>query len=289
MPPAGRAGLAPLPRHAVAVLIGLLVALVAMVLNSAGALLQADGARRATRTRPIAIQPRYLGGLLVDLMAWLCSVLALRHLPVFAVQAVLGGAIALTSVAGARSTGTRLDRITRFAVSSCVAGLALVAASAGDERPAVDSPIVDVVLFGAALALGVVVLILRQSSRAWPLALVGGLGFGGTALAVRSAQVEIGAGFSPAVLLGLPATYLVLGYGMVGMIGYSAALARGAVGVVTAVLAVTMVILPGLVGIGLLGDSVRTGWGWPFVIGLAVSVAAVVVLTRTPARRSRVH
>ena len=42
------------------VLVGILFAAVAMVLNSCGALLQAEGARRATRTKPAAIQPRYL-------------------------------------------------------------------------------------------------------------------------------------------------------------------------------------------------------------------------------------
>jgi len=73
------------------VVVGLLVALVAMVLNSVGALLAADAARRASHTRPIAVQPRYLFVLLLDLIAWLFAVVALRHLPVFAVQAVIGG------------------------------------------------------------------------------------------------------------------------------------------------------------------------------------------------------
>src|SRR5919199_2918875 len=82
------------------VLVGILFAAVAMVLNSCGALLQAAGARRATRTRPAAIQPRYLAGMLVDLVAWGCVVMALRVLPVFAVQAVIGGTIALTAGRG---------------------------------------------------------------------------------------------------------------------------------------------------------------------------------------------
>ncbi|OLT10152.1 hypothetical protein BJF78_29285 [Pseudonocardia sp. CNS-139] len=79
-------------------LLGIVFAVVAMVLNSLGALLQADGARRATRKRPAFIQPRYVIGLVTDLLAWGCSVLALRVLPVFAVQAVVGGTIAMTAV-----------------------------------------------------------------------------------------------------------------------------------------------------------------------------------------------
>lgn len=266
-------------------LIGLLIAFVAMLLNSTGALLQADGARRATRSRPVAVQPRYIGGIVVDLVAWLCAVVALRTLPVFAVQAVIGGSIAVTAVVGARINDTPMTRRTRWAVVACILGLVLVAASAGSGRPPVASALVNMVLLVSFLVLAVLVLVLRQYRTAWPLALVAGLGFGGTALAVRAAHVEIGVGFSPMALLSQPATYLVLGFWTVGMIGYSAALGRGEVGAVTAVFSVTEVVLPGIVGILLLGDPIRDGWDWPFVVGLLVAVVGVVVLARTPPRR----
>ena len=149
-------------------LIGLLIAFVAMLLNSTGALLQADGARRATRSRPIAVQPRYLGGIVIDLIAWLCAVVALRTLPVFAVQAVIGGSIAVTAVVGARLGDTFLDRKLRLSVAACLLGLVLVAASAGSGRPPVTSTLVNVVLFVSFLVLGVAVLVSRQYRRAWP-------------------------------------------------------------------------------------------------------------------------
>lgn len=268
-------------------LIGLLIAMVAMLLNTVGALLQASGAQRATRNRPAAVQPRYLGGMVVDLLAWLCAVAALRALPVFAVQAVIGGSIALTALAGSRINNTVLDRTTRVAVGVCLFGLVLVAASAGEGHPPVTSTVVDYILIGALLVFAVLVLVLRQYRRAWPLAIVAGMGFGGTALAVRAAHIEIGDGFSLVALLAQPAIYLIAGFWVVGMIGYSAALGRGEVGVVTAVFVVTEVVLPGIVGILLLGDPVRAGWGWIFVTGLVLSVVGVVVLTRLPPPRRR--
>ena len=268
-------------------LIGLLIALVAMLLTSVGALLQASGAQRATRSRPAAVQPRYIGGLLVDLIAWLCAVAALRVLPVFAVQAILGGSIAVTAVVGARINNTVLDRTTRVTVAVCLVGLVLVAASAGAGHPPVTSTLVNYVLIGALLVLGVLMLVLRTYRRAWPLAIVAGMGLGGTALAVRAAHVEIGEGFSFTALLGQPSIYLIAGYWAVGIIAYSAALARGEVGIVTAVFIVTEVVVPGLVGILLLGDPVRAGWGWIFVIGLAISMIGVVVLARRPPPRPR--
>lgn len=268
------------------VLIGLLVALAAMLLNSIGALLQGSGAQRATRARPVAVQPRYLGGILVDFLGWLCAVVALRSLPVFAVQAIIGGSIAVTAVAGARINETVLDRTTKAGVAACLAGLIVVAGSAGSGHPPIASLLVNYVLIGQLLVLGVIVLVLRHFHRAWPLALVAGLGFGGTALAVRAAHVEITAQ-NPVALLGQPAIYLVVGYWVVGMIGYSAALSRGDVGVVTAVFIVTEVVVPGVIGILLLGDPIRSGWVWPFVIGLAISVTGVVVLARRPPPKPR--
>jgi hypothetical protein len=266
------------------VLVGILFAAVAMVLNSCGALLQADGARRATRTKPAAIQPRYLAGMLVDLVAWGCAVLALRVLPVFAVQAVIGGTIALTAVVSARLIGARLPTATQLAVTACLAGLVLVAASAGSERPPVHWPGVDVVLLASLLLLAVGVLVLRQGKHAWPLAVVSGLGFGGGAVSVRAAHVQTG-DVDLALLLGQPSTYLVVGFWLVGMVGYTAALSRGDVGAVTAVFTVTEVLVPGMVGIWLLGDPVRPGWGWVLAFGLAAALAGTVVIAKAPPLR----
>jgi drug/metabolite transporter (DMT)-like permease len=267
------------------VLIGVGAALVAMVLNSIGALLQADGALRATRTRPVAVQPRYLAGLGFDGLAWLCSAVALRFLPVFAVQAVLGGAIALTALAGQRMFGTVLRRLDRAAVGACLVGLVLVAASAGRSGPPMRSAAVDVVLLGTVLLLAVATLVLRRGAHAWPLAVVAGLGFGGAALSVRAAHVQ--GGLDPTMLLAQPATYLVLGFWIVGLVSYSSALSRGEVASVTALLTVTEVLVPGLVGIALLGDPVRPGWVPMLALGLAVAVAGVVVLVRSPGERPR--
>jgi hypothetical protein len=267
------------------VLVGILFAAVAMVLNSCGALLQAEGARRATRTKPAAIQPRYLAGMLLDLVAWGFAVMALRVLPVFAVQALIGGTIALTAVVSARLIGARLPMSTRLAVTACLAGLVLVAASAGSEQPPVYRPGVDVVLLASLLLLAVGVLVLRQGKHAWPLAVVSGLGFGGGAVSVRAAHVQTGDGFDLALLLGQPSTYLVVGFWLVGMVGYTAALSRGDVGAVTAVFTVTEVLVPGMVGIWLLGDPVRPGWGWVLAFGLAAALAGTVVIAKAPPLR----
>ncbi|WP_214406009.1 hypothetical protein [Pseudonocardia lacus] len=265
--------------------VGILLAIVAMVLYSGGALLQAEGTRRATRRRPVAVQPRYLIGLSLDFLAFLCVAAALRELPVFAVQAVVGGAIALTAVVGAWLVGARMTSAMRLAVAGCLGGLVLVAASAGPEQPPARQQGVDVVLLVACLLLAVAVLVLRQSRRAWPLAAIAGIGFGGISLSVRAAHVQTAESLDLVLLLTQPSTYLVAGFWIVGMIGHVAALARGDVGAVTAVYTVAQVLVPGLVGILLLGDAVRPGWWWVTVLGLIAAVAGSVVIARHPPLR----
>src|SRR5690606_40133571 len=103
---------------------------------------------------------------------------------------------------------------------------------------------VDVVLPVSRLLLAVITHILRQGKHAWPLAVASGLGFGGGSVSVRAAHVQT-EGLDLVQLLGQPSTYLVVGFWLVGMVGYTAALSRGDVGAVTAVFTVTEVLLPG--------------------------------------------
>ncbi len=250
-------------------LIGLLAALTATVLNSIAGLLESAGARYATHRRPLGTQPRYLVGLMIDGLGWVCTVVALRWLPVFVVQAVLGGAIALTAIGARLVYGSALRQIDRWAIVGCTVGLVLIASSAGVERPVGVSTAALLALFGAAGLLTVALVALRPSGKAWPLGVVAGLAFGGTSVAVRAVHVS---GADQLELLSQPAVYAVLVYWAIGMIAYSLALALTSVARLTAVLLVTEIVAPGLVGIALLGDSVRSGW-WPVLAaGLVLTV-----------------
>ena len=70
-----------------------------MMGNTVAALWEARGSRLARYGRAVWLQPWFLAGLVADVLAWVLTVVALRFLPVFAVQAILAGAIALTTLA----------------------------------------------------------------------------------------------------------------------------------------------------------------------------------------------
>jgi drug/metabolite transporter (DMT)-like permease len=264
-------------------LISLLFALAATVLNSIAGLMQSEATRHATRRRPLAAQPWYLAGLLVDGLGWVATVGALQHLPVFVVQAVQGGAIALTAIGARLVYGTALRRIDRMAIGGCLAGLVVLAGSAGPERPPPTSWAATLGLIAALAVLVVAVFGTWSNGRAWQLAVIAGLGFGGSSLAVRAVGTTSNPDVVVAVLL-QPATYLVAAFWVVGLVAYSRALPLTSLAKVTAVLLVTEVVVPGFLGIALLGDTVRAGWWVPMIVGLALSVVGVAVLAGSPAQ-----
>lgn len=263
---------------------GLLFALVAMVLNSVAGLLESDATRHVSRGRSLVTQPRYLYGLLVDGLGWASTVVALRYLPVFVVQAVLGGAIALTAVGAQAVYRTTLRPVDRWACAACVAGLVLVAASAGPERPDGPSRAALLALLAGVIVLTAALVAAWATDHAWALALVAGLGFGGSSVAVRAAH--LGDGEDLVALLATPPVYLVIAFGVLGLVGWSRALSRASVARVTAILLVTEVSVPGVAGIVLLGDSVRPGWWGALAAGLALAVAGVAVLGDSPTHRT---
>ena len=118
-----------------------------------------------------------------------------------------------------------------------------------------------------------------HSGRGWPLAVIAGLGFGGTSLAVRA--VRIGSGLGD--LLTQPAAALVVIFWVLGLVAYSRAFALINVARLTAVMMVSETAVPGLLGVLLLGDAIRPGWWGPVLTGLAFAVAGVVVLAGSPA------
>ena len=71
-------------------------------------------------------QPWFLAGLFADVLAWVLTVVALRYLPVFAVQSILAGAIALTALAehhGLAAVSSSADaRIAACFEVTCMAG-----------------------------------------------------------------------------------------------------------------------------------------------------------------------
>jgi drug/metabolite transporter (DMT)-like permease len=267
--------------------LGLVAALVAAAANAGAAMLEAMATRRATRAAGVITSPLYLGGLLLDIAGWVLTVLALRYMPIVAVQAIVSGQVAITVIASHWVFDTELRRVDLLAAGANIVGLGLLVGSARTEELPHAGVGATIALLSVLVVLAVVGTVTAlRSRRAVPIAFLAGLSFGGTAVAVRLVDLDGPVGEVAHTVISDPVAWALLGYAGLGLGLYTVALSRGAVGPVVAVLAVTETLAPGLLGLVLLGDGIRSGWVFAFVAGLVLALGGVVVLARSPAQAS---
>jgi len=260
------------------VILSLLAAVAASVLYAVSTMMQAVAMRRSHGLAAMT-QPLVLGGLVVDGVAWLLSLLALDHLPLFVVQAVVAASLVVVVLLARLVLGAVLRRTDVLAMGVTVAGLVVLSLAAG-EQPAVHPP--DGFTTGVNVAAGAIALGTAAAyRRGHPmlLATLGGLGYSVAAVAARGAHAS---GDLLDTMLQPLALAIVLG-GVAGALAYLRALERGAVGAVAATVSVVEVLAPGVVGLTVLGDVVRAGWALPALVATAAAVGGCVALALSPA------
>lgn len=253
----------------------------------AGSILQALGARRSTGTVRTMAHPLYLIGTGCDIVAWAGSMIALRELAVYQVQAILAGSLAVTVVAARFILASRVRGRDVAAIVVTIGALTVLAMSAGPQEEVAPSSTLRWGLCVAALVTAVAGWGATKVAPPGVVAALAGLALGGAALTGRALILP------PQPLEHLSATALtvvteplsgaLLAFAAAGMAMYTDALAKGDVGPVTAVLWISEVVAPSVVALALLGDTVLPGWEPAAVIATLVTVGAAVVLATAPA------
>lgn len=265
---------------------GLLAALASAVCYGVASVLQAVAARRTPASSQV--DPRvllrvlrqvpFLAGLGLDGLGFVFQFVALRFLPIFVVQAALAASLAVTAVVAVPVLGLRLGGRQWAAVGGVCVGLALLGLSAGAENPRPAHLAFRFALIPCVLVLaliGVVANRFTDPARAVLLGLVAGLAFGVVAVAARSVErVE------PAGLLRDPASYALVGAGVVAFLFYTIGLQRASVTTVTAALVIGETVLPAIVGVLVFGDGTRAGFLPVAVAGFVLAVAGSLMLAR---------
>lgn len=262
-------------------ILALAAAVAAAVGYGVSTILQAVATRRASGLAAVR-QPLVIGGFAIDGAAWLLSLLALDHLPLFVVQAVLASSLVVVVLLASRVLGARLRRADRAAIGVTVAALVVLAAGAG-EQPAPPPPAgFTTAMLAASGALAVAAVAAYRSGPPVLLAVLGGLGYSGAAVAARGAHASGGL----LDTIGQPLALVIVVCGVVGALAYLRALERGPVGAVAAVVSVLEVVVPGAVGVLVLDDTVRAGWAVPVLLAVAAAVVACGVLALSPANEA---
>ena len=214
-------------------------------------------------------QGLFLASIAIDLAGFVAQLIALRNLPLFAVQAIMASNLAVTAVFAAWLMKMRLALREWLAVAGVVAGVALLGLSAGAQGASrVGSVfqlwlIISVVIVGVA---GFAVARLPNPVRTPALGAIAGLGY-----AVLAVSARVLPGFSPMQLIKSPAAYTLAAAGIVSFLLYATALEGGSVTTATAAVVLAETMPPAVVGVLFLGDTTRHGLA--VVAGLGFALA----------------
>jgi drug/metabolite transporter (DMT)-like permease len=259
----------------------------AAVCSGTAAVLQASAVARLPRATSVsgsfvlrlARSPRYLAALGLIAVGFALSFLALRTLPLFAVQAGRASSLAVTAVLSVLALGVRLRRAELIAVLAIGAGLVVVGWTAGEQASAQVGGAGRVVLLAAVLALlpvAAVVLRMRELARSGLLlAVIAGTCFGLLALGARILR-----GFDPGTLLTDPAAWAMAGAGTLGLLSGALALQRASVVTVTAAMVAVETVLGSVLGMLACGDRPTPGLAVPAALGFALVLVGALTLAR---------
>ncbi|WP_171170342.1 hypothetical protein [Streptomyces sp. I05A-00742] len=281
-------------------IIGLVTAVAASACYGTGSVLQAVGSRKSalkeatstgdagvtqhggpslSSTAKAAVTWEFMVGTVLDFLGFGLGALAARMLPLFLSQTVISANLIVTALLSIKLLGIRLKRPEWASIAVVCAALVLLATAAGHEGSGETARsthwwllIISIVL----MAGGTVAVRLMGSNAAILAGLLSGLGFGAIGVGVRILD-----GIDPfdiPTMLADPALYAILISGSIGMYLHTVALQIGSVNGATAALVVGETILPGVIGVLLLGDASRHGFAWVAVLGFVLAVAGAVAV-----------
>jgi drug/metabolite transporter (DMT)-like permease len=278
-------------------LVSLVAALVSALCYGVAAVMQAMAIRSASR-RPARVregdpaagrvdpgliirllgQWRFLVSLGIDMIGFLAQLVALRRLPLFAVQAMVASNLAVIAVLAAWLMRARLSIAEWMAVMGVIVGVGLLGSSAGAEGAASVGPGFQIGLMAGVAGVGVAGMAaarLPGRLRTPVLGAIAGLGYAVLAVAAR-----ILPGFAPMQLIRNPATYTLAAAGIVSFLMYASALEGGSVTVATSAVVLCETLPAALVGLLFLGDTTRRGLEGLAIPGFILAIAGAVTLAR---------
>ena len=258
--------------------LSLLCAIGSALAYGASTLMQAVATRR-TQGLAAVLTPLVIGAFVVDGLGFVLSLLALDNLPLFVVQSIMASMLVVVVVGARFLLHARMRRLDVAAVGVVIAALVLIGLGSG-EQPAVAPPeSFERAMLVATGVLVVVALASYRSGPGWLLAAIAGLGFSGAAIAARASHHHDGIWET----VWQPMTICIVVGGIVGALWYLRALERLAVGPSAAILSVIEVVVPGAVGVLVLGDTVANGMLPGVLVGLVLAITGCVVLAMSPA------
>jgi drug/metabolite transporter (DMT)-like permease len=261
---------------------GLAAGLLSAFVFGVAAVAQAHGVRRSGRSPDhladfvrSSVRDGWTWLVLVAYLAgFVLHAVAIWLLPLYLAQATIAMSLPVTAFAS-RRLAERLGATEWTSIALISGGLVFLALGSG---PAGD--VVTTWTFAGAIWAGFLVLaglsLLGGRLRGAGLGAVAGVGYAGSAIAVRGVTTPVDAQVVVAALA-VPALSLIAFW------LYSRGMHGDAVSATSAALIVGQTFVPALLGVAFLGDEVRDGWWWSILLGLVLSTLGAVRLTKAQA------
>ena len=276
--------------------VGILAAVITALAYGTASVLQARGAQSVTddsvtqggapslrSTVAAMLTASFLAGLALDGLGFIGNLVSARVAPLFLVQPIVAANLAVTAVLAAIVLHARLSVRDRVAIGVVVVALVLLGFSAGSEGHEGGRSIHWVVLIAGVALVALGLLGIRLAGRRVPV--VAGL-LGGSLFGVMTVAVRVVNGLDPVDLGSLltdPAAYAIALSGVGGFYLFTVALQTGSVSAAAAAMVIGETVIPGVVGILALGDTVRPGWTAVAVIAFTAAVVGGVTIAASPA------
>ncbi|GAA1482315.1 membrane protein [Gordonia sinesedis] len=285
--------------------LGIVVAVIGCLAFAAAAVLQALGADevsrraaireerlRATHAHPslrstaaTMVTVPFLIGFVFDIIGFVATIASARMIPLFLSQTIISARLVATALLAMIVLKVSLALRDWISGSVVVVSLVLLAVAAGREGSVRDDWLHWAVLVAgpAMIAFGLLVIRIRLLHRHIAVAagLIAGAVFGVMAIASRIldgvAPLDLG------VLLTDPALYALIISGIGGFYLFTVALQTGSVNGAAAALVVGQTVLPGVIGIVVLGDVTRPGWEPVAIVAFVAAVVGGVLLASSGA------
>lgn len=280
-------------------LIGVVAAVLACLGYGAASVLQAYGARSSAAdasggdsvpvttsgaptlnsTIAAALTPAFIAGMMLDVIGFVGSVVSARLIPLFLSQTIISSNLVITAVLGVALLGVRLRTRDWVAIVAVVASLIVLGLTAGHRGQATAGPVLHWALLSASVLIlvGAISLVRLLGSRAAvPAGLIAGILFGAMAVGVRVVN-----GVAPlrlGIMLTDPAAWTIAVAGLGGFYLFTIALQVGSVNGAAAALVAGETVVPGIIGVALLGDTARPGLGWLVAVAFVSAVMSAVAV-----------
>ncbi len=248
------------------------------ICNGSAVILEKVGVNEEKNTYKLVENFPYMMGILLDIVGWLLTLVAVKTLPLFLVQSIIAANIVITALLDQALLRRRLPKYGYRLIFLILVGLIVLAMTAAPTTTVI--PISGLIqwtsVFGL-LALGAIGLALSRrpaKSTAVALAAIAGVSFGAVSIIGRLLITNI----PIAQLFYNPLMWVLVAYSGLGMLMLTLGLRHATATTVNAVSVTFQTVAPTVIGLSLLGDTVRTGFWLMTIVALIVTLAASLTL-----------